>query len=252
VLDAIDERALTLPELRDLGQFLFGYALPDPTVDWNGFLQALQACMQRERPHFNPIYKKVTPWFNLKQLNDFYTRPPKQSAPTAAAATAAAPPPRQQQPAAAARYNNTQPPPPGPGATHQPPMSSTNARAAMPATVTPPRGIALTTADLQTAIAQTWSKQPPMYTQIKGIAQLLGTLDTAFPLVETHVYFTKFHSFSQDALNGNNADVLKRAVRKTRLFLHPDKLPKDLNERQQLLCRELWDTISEAWSAHSQ
>lgn len=41
------------------------------------------------------------------------------------------------------------------------------------------------------------------------------------------------------------------AVRKMKFFLHPDKLPHDLTEQQALLCRTLWDVITEAWDAQT-
>ena len=246
-LDAIDERALTVAEIRDLCQFLLGVTLPDPTRDWNGFLRALEACMARQRPHWNPIFKTVTPWVNLRLLHAIYGRPRASSStstpptggkgPTSSSPMRPPPTTPMQQPQHAPQSTSsasTTPPPPSapsgtsPGTPQAPSTSSTQ--------------------DLTQSIEKSWSKEPPMFTQSKGISVLLGSMHVTFDLVEPHEYFSKFHSFTQDALNGNDMAVLKRAVRKTRLFLHPDKLPKDLNEHQQTLCRVLWDTISEAWN----
>jgi len=41
-------------------------------------------------------------------------------------------------------------------------------------------------------------------------------------------------------------------MRKTKFFLHPDKLPKDLTGEQALLCKMLWDIIADAWEASIQ
>lgn len=42
-------------------------------------------------------------------------------------------------------------------------------------------------------------------------------------------------------------EKLKKAVRKIRFFLHPDKLPKDLNPEQAFMVKMLWDVTSDAW-----
>ena len=36
------------------------------------------------------------------------------------------------------------------------------------------------------------------------------------------------------------------AARKAKFFLHPDKIPKDLNEDQSLLLKTIWDVIQES------
>jgi hypothetical protein len=73
-----------------------------------------------------------------------------------------------------------------------------------------------------------------------------------FPLVDAHDYFLpeKSPPMSQQALASGDEAVLKRAVRKMKFFLHPDKLPKDFNRQQLLLCKTLWDTTAEAWETH--
>jgi len=32
-----------------------------------------------------------------------------------------------------------------------------------------------------------------------------------------------------------------------KVFLHPDKLPRDFSEDQYFICKMLWDIISDAW-----
>eukprot|EP00975_Prorocentrum_lima_P070415 12931840-Prorocentrum_lima.AAC.1 len=48
---------------------------------------------------------------------------------------------------------------------------------------------------------------------------------------------------------GNHPDEtkLKKAVRKVRVFLHPDKLPRDLSTDQSFIARMLWDITSDSW-----
>lgn len=43
---------------------------------------------------------------------------------------------------------------------------------------------------------------------------------------------------------------LAKAVKKLRFFLHPDKLPRDLNEEQLFVCKMLWDVTSDAWEEY--
>ena len=115
-----------------------------------------------------------------------------------------------------------------------------------------------TTTQLTQALARQWWKQPPQLTHSKPIAELLATIQETFKMVPSHSYFDKFHPFSRDALlmdgrgQAVDASVLKKAVRKVRLFLHPDKLPGDLSDLQHALCRYLWDVVSEAWDAYRQ
>lgn len=44
-----------------------------------------------------------------------------------------------------------------------------------------------------------------------------------------------------------DGDKLKKAVRKLRFFLHPDKLPKDLDPIQEFVCKLLWDVTNDAY-----
>lgn len=76
VFDMIDERALTKGELRDLCVLLFGYenfdGVPDPAVDWNGFLKEVKSMLDKEKTQWNPVKKKVMPLLDLKKLNKVY------------------------------------------------------------------------------------------------------------------------------------------------------------------------------------
>jgi hypothetical protein len=236
VLDTLDERALTLHELRDLCRFLFDIpTLPDPAADWTGFLKTIESCMARERPHWNPITKSARPWIDLAHLNHVYGQRYSFPGPQGVAAQSFHPYPQSQQ------QTRAQP------MQYQPQTPSPVAAAPARAGVT-----TQSTRELVKAIETKWAKQPPAFTTTKPLAELLGTIAITFSLVDRHEHFeSKFHPFSREALSSGGNDVLKRAVRKMRFFFHPDRLPRDLNDQQALLCRTLWDTISEAWDSYS-
>jgi non-homologous end joining protein Ku len=86
---------------------------------------------------------------------------------------------------------------------------------------------------------------------------LLVTVPQTFPprnaLVEDHDYFAKWKKFDEEAFDDECGDELKellrRAVRKAKFFLHPDKLPKDLTENQTTLFKSLWDVIADREAA---
>lgn len=100
-------------------------------------------------------------------------------------------------------------------------------------------------------ILRKWAKKPPDYDELHSLAQLLCTVPNTFPpnisAIESHEYFDKWKPFSMDAFGDDDGqeDVINRAVRKAKFFLHPDKLPKDLTENQSTLFKTLWDVIHE-------
>jgi hypothetical protein len=76
VLDMIDERPLTKGEIRDFCLLLFGVdkcdALPDPGIDWDGFVARVKELLSTEELQWNPMKKKLMPWIDLKKLNKQY------------------------------------------------------------------------------------------------------------------------------------------------------------------------------------
>lgn len=99
-----------------------------------------------------------------------------------------------------------------------------------------------------------WALQPPNLNVLRPIDQLITTIHTAMPPaygVPTHDYFTKFTPITRHEIlaPGNHPDEtkLKKAVRKVRVFLHPDKLPRDLSADQSFMARMLWDITSDSW-----
>ena len=76
LFDFLDERSLTLDELRDFLCFLFGdeafSSAPHPHTDWKGFAQHVDRVVRNEQEQWNPVKQKVMPWINMKKLNKMY------------------------------------------------------------------------------------------------------------------------------------------------------------------------------------
>ena len=76
IFDLLDERKLTLDELREFLVLLFGEkefdAVPDPQIDWKGFMKAVTKMVEQEQYHWNPINHKVQPIINVTKLNKAY------------------------------------------------------------------------------------------------------------------------------------------------------------------------------------
>ena len=77
VLDALDERALSYDEVYQLCCLLFQNGqriLPNPNVDWVGFLRSLSNLMLQEKWHFHPIAKTLAPLIDLRRIHLVYGR----------------------------------------------------------------------------------------------------------------------------------------------------------------------------------
>jgi len=74
--DFIDQRALTKTELRQLCASLFGQdnfdGVPDPSIDWQGFIVEIKRLNNQESYSYNPVKKKVLPWIDVKTLHKMY------------------------------------------------------------------------------------------------------------------------------------------------------------------------------------
>lgn len=102
-----------------------------------------------------------------------------------------------------------------------------------------------------------WGLQPPNMQALRPISDLLCSIQTVFPPafdVPAHDYFKKWKPVNSADLTlnsnvmGNSLDEakIKKAVKKLRFFLHPDKLPKDLTSEQQFMVKMLWDITNDA------
>lgn len=115
---------------------------------------------------------------------------------------------------------------------------------------------AANTATIKHDILVKWALQAPAFQTLRSIDALLTTIHTIFPPscgVPGHDYFMKWKAVSADGLSEDgrpDENKLAKAVKKLRFFLHPDKLPRDLNEEQTFVCKMLWDITSDAWEEY--
>lgn len=105
-------------------------------------------------------------------------------------------------------------------------------------------------------VLMTWALVPPQYNMLRPIDQLLSSIQTVLPPfggVASHDYFAKWKPINhQDlligaAMTGPDEAKLKKAVRKLRVFLHPDRLPKEFDAKQTFVCKMLWDVSNDAY-----
>lgn len=77
LFDLLDERALTKDELLSFFALIFGEfdGIPDPQIDWKGFVNHITTVVNQERRQWNPIKKKMMPWIDMKELSKKYGDP---------------------------------------------------------------------------------------------------------------------------------------------------------------------------------
>jgi hypothetical protein len=76
LFDLLDERPLSIDELRQFFFLLFGPdrfdGVPDPQLDFHGFIRHLDAIVKSEPNEWNPITKRMSPWVDIKKLTKMY------------------------------------------------------------------------------------------------------------------------------------------------------------------------------------
>lgn len=76
LFDLLDERQLSQDELREFVWLLFGSEnsnkLPDPQVDWKGFLRCIKDMVENEQKQWDPVKKRMAPWVDMKVLDKIY------------------------------------------------------------------------------------------------------------------------------------------------------------------------------------
>lgn len=261
ILDSIDERSLTLPEIHSLCTLLFATPIPHPT-NLSTFCNAIHTIMnQQETLQWNPIHKRTLPWIDLQRLHSNYSN--------TSATNPRIPPSITKQ---AIHHNKHQPAPtttPYHYNTHFPNNQTHNTTSTFHSTpnnnsnnVTSPSTNPTTTTmkvnsidELKKQMLTQWALLPPSHQTLRPLFQLITTMHQNFPPaygLTHHDYFQKWKPFSQGSLTPDvDVVVLKKAVRKTRVFLHPDKRPKNIDEHLEFLFKMLWDIISDAWEATS-
>jgi len=229
IFDFLDERPLDLEEIHQFcDNFFVGdnnkdLGLPHPR-DWKSFMDRLSELVKKEKPTWNAVKKKRTPWISLSKLESMFG-PVKHRGKTWT--TRESPRPSHQ----GNQHHNLP---------REPLSERTREK-------TPSKDMTLED------VLRCWSHQPPKYERLKPLHHLLVTIPTTFPPtnenVEPHEYFNKWKPISKEAFNesGDELNELsKRATRKMKLFVHPDKLPQDLTENQSHLFRAIWDVILES------
>jgi Mg-chelatase subunit ChlD len=80
VFDLLDERPLLKSEIRDFSLLLFGQehldGMPDPSIEWDNFLQNTIRLLKHETHQYNPITKRMSPWINTARLNKIHASSP--------------------------------------------------------------------------------------------------------------------------------------------------------------------------------
>lgn len=111
-------------------------------------------------------------------------------------------------------------------------------------------------ANIKRNILITWALVPPQYNMLRPIDQLLSSIQTVCPPfagIATHEYFSKWKAINHQelllgsAMGGADEAKLKKAVRKLRVFLHPDRLPREFDAKQTFVCKMLWDVSNDAY-----
>lgn len=112
------------------------------------------------------------------------------------------------------------------------------------------------TTDLKRKIIVGWGLRPDLQ-GLKPINELLRTIQTVFPPANDLPFHSYFDGWTPiydaemlDSSGTIDEKMLIKVVRKLRFFLHPDKLPRDLTDEQQFVCKLLWDMINDSWAEY--
>ena len=222
LIETLDERCFDIEDIyKFCKEFILGedVDLPHPR-NWDAFITSLESALRKEKQQWNPIKKKQTPWINIKKLEAMFGKSRGQATPSSS-------------------YSGA-----GVGQKEDLGVRSSPPKAAPPAN----NNNNLT---LEQVIKR-WSHQPPNFKILNPMQDLLVNMPTLFPptntKVEPHEYYDKWACISREAFTGEDDEVkavLKRALRRSKLFLHPDKLPQDFTENQSFLFRTIWDVVQE-------
>ena len=76
LFDLLDERRLSIDELREFFRILFGDGqmdgLPDPQEDWKEFYDGVTRLVMAESKQWNPVTQRMEPWIDLSRLKRDY------------------------------------------------------------------------------------------------------------------------------------------------------------------------------------
>jgi len=226
----LDERCFTIEDIHQFcKEFITGedVDLPHPS-NWDAFITSLGNILSKEQEQWNPVKKKQTAWIDIKKLEEMFGRRRQQTSssyPTTGVG-------RKEDCSVRSSPTKSDPFENKNNSIH----SSNKSNNSM---------------TLEQVIKR-WSHEPPNFKSLNPLQDLLVNMPTIFPphniKVEPHEYFQKWNDLSREAFTGDDDEVnavLKRAVRRSKLFLHPDKLPQDLTENQTFLFKTIWDVMQE-------
>lgn len=224
----LDERCFTIDDIHQFcKEFITGEnaELPHPS-NWDAFITSLGSILSKEQEQWNPVKRKQTAWINIEKLEEMFGRRRQQTTSSLYPTTGVG---RKED--CSERSSPTK---------SDPLENKNNSINSSHNNMT-----------LEQLIKR-WSHQPPKFKSLNPLQDLLVNMPTIFPphntKVESHEYFQRWNCLSREAFTGDDDEVnavLKRAVRRSKLFLHPDKLPQDLTENQTFLFKTIWDVMHE-------
>lgn len=78
IFDLIDQSKITQSDVRGVCVLIFGDykfdGVPDPVIDWAGFINAIRHLIESEQHLWNPIKKRPKPWLSINKLNRAYVK----------------------------------------------------------------------------------------------------------------------------------------------------------------------------------
>mmetsp|Transcript_96378 Transcript_96378/g.144257 ORF Transcript_96378/g.144257 Transcript_96378/m.144257 type:complete len:394 (+) Transcript_96378:64-1245(+) len=78
LFDLLDERPFTLDEVKQFMVLLFGEdkmaKVPDPQIDFKGFMDSVWIIVNAEGNQWNPISRRMAPWVDMKKLKKIYKK----------------------------------------------------------------------------------------------------------------------------------------------------------------------------------
>ena len=214
LIGELDERCFTTHDIhRFCEDFITGedVDLPHPRDDWDAFISSLASVLSNEKEQWNAIKKCQTPWIDIQMLEKMF------------------------------------------GARKRTTSSARAGRREFASSVASASAFESNCNSMTLEqVIQRWSHQPPDYKTLNSMQDLLVKMPNLFPpkntAVEAHEYFGKWKCLSSEAFTGEGEELkslLKRAARRSKLFLHPDKWPRDLTESQTILFKTIWDVVQE-------
>jgi len=158
----------------------------------------------------------------------------------------------QRQPAATAPPNQQQQPPPDPTS----PINQKYGKQMSSATLASEQDEQTAITNIKRNILVSWALIPPNFNMLKPIDQLLSSIHEVLPPfggVKYHDYFKRWKAVNRDEVTLGSAmghapdeTKLKKVHRKLKVFLHPDRLPKEFDVKQKFVCKMLWDVSNDA------